>query len=281
MISDVRMTESFVPSSDLVSPKFDDGFLAYRDVMYEPNMCVIFDVRVLTGDVATQVGWSVLPVFEPGGTYVATGAYQIPLFQGAPPPAMLEELANVGGSQGEALEEEDDEPEEEAAPATKADKKKAATKAANKPPKTVEQLMRKWITENKVRFTADNGSLCVRIIDDQREGEYSEPADQGSKHVSFASWVPPKSIKDFQKPTSSKTYKASAGKGNDPEDYVRAIRDKFSQSTGVPVRTDDDAEEHESDYVYSDSEYDSEYSDEDDEGASAPRTAAGRTPGAR
>jgi hypothetical protein len=39
---------------------------------------------VPTTGTSAPTGWAVLPVFERGGPYVASGTYQLPLFQGVP-----------------------------------------------------------------------------------------------------------------------------------------------------------------------------------------------------
>lgn len=57
---------------------------ALQKVRYDPALALIVDIRtVLPGSGATApVGWAALPIFESGpGRYVASGYYQLPLFQ--------------------------------------------------------------------------------------------------------------------------------------------------------------------------------------------------------
>ena len=59
-------------------------YTALQRVRYDPALALIVDIRtVLPGSGATApVGWAALPIFESGpGRYVASGYYQLPLFQ--------------------------------------------------------------------------------------------------------------------------------------------------------------------------------------------------------
>jgi hypothetical protein len=46
----------------------------------------MYSCRLLVPTTGTSAptGWAVLPVFERAGPYVASGTYQLPLFQGVP-----------------------------------------------------------------------------------------------------------------------------------------------------------------------------------------------------
>lgn len=50
---------------------------------YHPALVLLVDVRaVLPGSASSSPqGWACLPVFEPAGCFVASGTYQLPLFQ--------------------------------------------------------------------------------------------------------------------------------------------------------------------------------------------------------
>jgi hypothetical protein len=60
-----------------------DGYQQFTGVQYHPSLVLLVDVRaVLPGSVSSSPqGWACLPVFEPAGCYVASGTYQLPLFQ--------------------------------------------------------------------------------------------------------------------------------------------------------------------------------------------------------
>lgn len=58
---------------------------------------VCFDPAVVPASgIAAPVGWSCLSVFEKAGKFVATGHYQLPLFQGVPSSTILQEMASKG-----------------------------------------------------------------------------------------------------------------------------------------------------------------------------------------
>jgi len=64
-----------------VAPRWRDGLHPRQHVIHEPNLVVIVDVRALGGRSATPIGWALLPVFERGTEFIASGAFQLPLFQ--------------------------------------------------------------------------------------------------------------------------------------------------------------------------------------------------------
>eukprot|EP00741_Cyanophora_paradoxa_P013889 tig00020713_g13407.t1 len=100
LTDDVEFTLSDDFQADMKHPRWLDGWHAYKDVEYRPHLCLIIDVRAI-GEKSkgrtpvTPVGFAVLPVFVavPGEPYVRTGSYQLPLFAGAIPEHLVEDLA--------------------------------------------------------------------------------------------------------------------------------------------------------------------------------------------
>ena len=69
---------------EVKGPQTPSSCTALQRVRYDPALALIVDIRtVLPGSGATApVGWAALPIFESGpGRYVASGYYQLPLFQ--------------------------------------------------------------------------------------------------------------------------------------------------------------------------------------------------------
>jgi len=79
---DVVFTQQPDVGSSLVAPRWRDSFHPRQHVIYEPNLVAIVDVRALGGRSAAPIGWALLPIFEDGSEYIASGAFQLPLFQG-------------------------------------------------------------------------------------------------------------------------------------------------------------------------------------------------------
>ena len=78
------------------SPKFLDGFHAYRDVNYDENLIVIIDIKWVKEKkgkkiVTDNLGWTVLQVFNEDG-YVRSGYYQLPVFQGVITKNLIDEM---------------------------------------------------------------------------------------------------------------------------------------------------------------------------------------------
>jgi hypothetical protein len=71
------------------------GLHPRQHAIYERNLVVIVDVRALVGRTATPIGWALFPVFENGTEYVASGAFQLPLFQGAVQLALMQDLVKA------------------------------------------------------------------------------------------------------------------------------------------------------------------------------------------
>jgi hypothetical protein len=66
-------------------------------MVYNPNLVVVIDVRGITGKggAPKSIGWALLPVFEEGSKFVASGNYHLPLFAGAVPSDLLDRLMDT------------------------------------------------------------------------------------------------------------------------------------------------------------------------------------------
>ncbi len=78
------------------SPQFLEGFVTFRDIKFDKNLTLIIDVQTIafkkkTVPVFKTIGWTVLPIFSPNG-YVQSGIYQLPIFEGAVPKDIIEQL---------------------------------------------------------------------------------------------------------------------------------------------------------------------------------------------
>ena len=96
---DVVFTQQPDITSQLQAPRWRDGLHARQHVIHEPNLVVIVDVRALEkpGRPALRAqGWSVLPLFI--GDQVNSGVFQLPLYQGTPPLALLLVVMSWGTS---------------------------------------------------------------------------------------------------------------------------------------------------------------------------------------
>ena len=82
--------------SPVSSLKFLEGFVTYKDVKFDKNLCIIVDIKTIkfknpTTSSIIDVGWTILPVFSPDG-YVLSGIYQVPIFQGVIPKEIIDSL---------------------------------------------------------------------------------------------------------------------------------------------------------------------------------------------
>ena len=172
---DVVFTQQPDVGSSLVAPRWRDGFHPRQHVIHESNLVCIVDVRALGGRSATPIGWAVLPIFEDGTEYIASGAFQLPLFQG---PVQLPLMQDLVKAQAEG--------------------------------KGVNETIQGWVDAKKVKFTADKSSVFVRLLEDQRLGMLPEPAGPGTSGVSFPPYVGEKLQPQFLKKSTGKPY-AKAG----------------------------------------------------------------------
>ncbi|GFH14917.1 uncharacterized protein HaLaN_11055, partial [Haematococcus lacustris] len=96
VVDDMKVTLEYDLGAPLASPRWLDGYQAFRGLQYHPGLAIIVDVRLMVPGAGTcsPVGWSALPVFEREGAYVAGGMYQLPLFNGVPSRSILKDMAN-------------------------------------------------------------------------------------------------------------------------------------------------------------------------------------------
>ena len=140
---DVAFTFRHNPKSKAVCPVWDDGFVRFPFVPYDPHLCVIIEVRYWNARSSrlTTIGWTALPVFykgQKGEQYVCTGYYNLPLFMGSPPYSFLENMWTTH----------------------------------------FPELARSALDQARLRIAKEAPSVLVRIVDNQREGEVAEPATE-------------------------------------------------------------------------------------------------------
>ena len=196
---DVMFTQQPEVSSSLVAPRWKDGFQSRQHVIYEQNLAVIIDVRALSGRSATSVGWAVLPVFEPGTEFIASGSYQLPLFHGSVQLPLLQDLVK-GQEKG----------------------------------MSVEDVVEGWIENKKVKYTVDKSSVLVRLLEDQRLGMLPEPAAAGMPGVMFPPYVGEKLEPAFLKKSAGKPYAKTIPRGVLAEDWITENNALLAASMGLP-----------------------------------------------
>ena len=86
------------------SPVWEDGLFHYRNVPFAKHLCVIIElhsIKIKKGKAQSPepVGWAMLPVFadekkreERVLPYVATGEFEIPVYQDRPPNSFIQDL---------------------------------------------------------------------------------------------------------------------------------------------------------------------------------------------
>jgi hypothetical protein len=196
---DVAFTQQPEMASNLQAPRWRDGFYSRQHVIHEPNLVVIVDVRALVGRTATPAGWALVPLFEEGSEFVASGAFQIPLFQGSVPLPLLRDLVKA---QAEG--------------------------------KGVREVVGGWLDDKKVKFTADKSSVFVRLLEDQRLGMLPDPAGPSDPNVVFPAWVGEKLEPAFLKKSAGKPYAKNLPRGISAEEYVTESNALCAASLGLP-----------------------------------------------
>ena len=78
------------------SPRFIEGFITFRNIKFDKNLTIIIDIQTVIFKKKTiptfkSIGWTILPVFSSNG-YVMSGIYQLPIFEGAVPTDIIEQL---------------------------------------------------------------------------------------------------------------------------------------------------------------------------------------------
>lgn len=196
---DVVFTQNPEISSLLQAPRWLDGFHARQHVIHEPNLVVIVDVRALVGKNTQPAGWAILPVFEEGSEFLASGVFQLPLFQGPVPLPLLQDLVK-GQAEG----------------------------------KGVLEIIGSWLDDKKVKFTADKSSVFVRLLEDQRLGMLPDPAGPSTPGVVFPNYVGAKLEPAFVKKSAGKPYAKNVTRGTTAKEYVTESNALSAASLGLP-----------------------------------------------
>ena len=196
---DVVFTQQPDITSALQAPRWRDGFHARQHVIHEPNLVVIVDVRALVGRTAQPVGWALLPLFEEGSAFLASGAFQLPLFQGPVPLPLLQDLVKA---QAEG--------------------------------KGVMEVISGWLDDKKVKFTADKSSVYVRLLEDQRLGMLPDPAGPNTPGVAMPAYVGAKLESAFVKKSVGKPYAKNVPRGVPADEYVTESNALSAASLGLP-----------------------------------------------
>ena len=93
------------PESKLHSQAFVEETHNYRDVPFDRNLVILFDVKSVTFNkkkrngeefMVRDVCWTFLPVFDEASQTVRSGCYQLPLFEGPPLKEAIDEIATKG-----------------------------------------------------------------------------------------------------------------------------------------------------------------------------------------
>jgi hypothetical protein len=94
---DVGFTNGLDWNSSVRTPQFIEGFRTFKNVVLDPFLTMIIDVRAVSFTTKpaslVHVGWSVLQIFNEDG-YVASGYYQLPVFKGPVPVNIIEALGS-------------------------------------------------------------------------------------------------------------------------------------------------------------------------------------------
>ena len=196
---DVVFTQQPDVGSSLVAPRWRDGFHPRQHVIHEPNLVCIVDVRALGGRSAQPVGWALLPIFEDGSEYIASGAFQLPLFQGPVQLPLMQDLVK-GKAEG----------------------------------KGVNEVIGEWVEAKKVKYTSDKSSVFVRLLEDQRLGMLPDPAGPGTSGVTFPPYVGEKLQPQFLKKSSSKPYAKAIPRGILADDWISENNAVLAASMGLP-----------------------------------------------
>lgn len=79
----------------LNSPRFLDGYMTFKDILFSKNLHLIVDIRTVNllknPPQFTNIGWTIVPLFTPDG-FVLSGVYQLPLIQGEVNRTIIKEL---------------------------------------------------------------------------------------------------------------------------------------------------------------------------------------------
>lgn len=80
----------------LLSPRFLDGYMTFKDIPFSKNSHLVIDVRTVNllkhPPQFSHVGWTIVPLFTADG-FVLSGVYQVPLITGEVNKRIIEEIA--------------------------------------------------------------------------------------------------------------------------------------------------------------------------------------------
>jgi hypothetical protein len=142
--------------SPLSSPKYDESYCLIREMEFNKSQCLIFDVREIVFTKEREIlikenSFTVFPIFDKTG-YVNSGAFQVPLYDGAVKRHLLDELRN-----------------------------------SSFPWRTLQDFAerRDYYTKKKLLNRVKYSSVVFRLLDGQREGHLSVPFDYRRMNYSY------------------------------------------------------------------------------------------------
>ncbi|CAD8177252.1 unnamed protein product [Paramecium octaurelia] len=151
LANEIITCTSYNWESALQSPQFNEGYFKFKDIPFDKNTHLVFDIRRVkfsqrgTKSIVEKVGWTVLPIFTQNG-FVKSGIYQVPVLAGEITFKIIEEF-----QRGEIWDQIDE--------MTKQKK-------------------------NALKYL-DNMSIIVRLLDGHREGHFQTPFDHSRMIYSY------------------------------------------------------------------------------------------------
>ena len=203
---DVAFTFKHDPQSKAVSPSWEDGLIRFPFVPYDPYLCVIIEVRYWNARSSrlTTLGWTAMPVFyKSEKQHVCTGYYNLPLFMGSPNVAFLESMSTTH----------------------------------------FPEVVKGALDSSRLRIAKEAPSILVRLVDNQREGEISEPATDTrmKSKLKIPPFVPSKYAGAMSKESRGrKVYdKLKPRKANSYIEWRAEMAEQVSQNSGVGYTKED------------------------------------------
>ncbi|WIA19544.1 hypothetical protein OEZ85_004153 [Tetradesmus obliquus] len=204
LVDDVKVTLDYDMDAPLAAPRWLDGYQQFAGVPYHPALVLLVDVRaVLPGSASSSPqGWACLPVFEPAGCFVASGTYQLPLFQGIPSHQLLAELA-----------------------------------ASCDP----DAVMRGAIASGRVRPSLEASSVLLRLMCGSRQGQLEAPAwSLPLPELRLPRYVVaelgPRFVAEMRKMIRNKTYAMAKPKDLSDEQFMDQINDSLIKVAGLDAQ---------------------------------------------
>mmetsp|Transcript_29187 Transcript_29187/g.26581 ORF Transcript_29187/g.26581 Transcript_29187/m.26581 type:complete len:342 (+) Transcript_29187:3055-4080(+) len=142
-VSKVQLNSLLDWDGPVLSPRFLDGFNTFKDIKFNKNTHIIVDIRTINlqkyPPKFEDVGWTIVPIFTPDG-FVKSGIYQVPLIAGSVPRKLVKDLA------------------------------------MNDPWTYLMDEMKNKKSPFKLKYLK-KCSICVRLVDSQREGHFNQAWD--------------------------------------------------------------------------------------------------------